>query len=546
MTLRPDVLIVGAGPTGLTVAAELARRGVAARIIDRSPTPSTETKALGVQARTLELWDRLGIAEQAISLGLPVRRFNIVSERHRIATFDLGNLPTAYPYILMLPQDQTEALLAERLSELGVAVERRIELVDIDQQHDHVRAELHRSNGSVEHVEAGYLVGCDGPSSTVRDRIGARFEGNALEERFAVADLHVDWNLPYDELFAFLHNGDFITFFPMRDGRHRVAIAYTKRETPSGEVTLEEVQHALDKCGPPGAHITDIQASGRFRINQRAVDREQAGRVFLAGDAAHVNSVVGAQGMNIGIQDAVNLGWKLALVCAGRAPPALLDTYPVERRRAARRTVRGTAFFTRLTLLHNPALTLARRRLLPRILARPRTRTRIAWALSQLDISYAARARAGSPDGRPPVPAAGDRAADAMLHDSQNRPIRLFHALRQDQYSLILTGTAGPAADQRRAIIERVLASYPVVRGYQITRDADRSEHRGGPITTLIDCDGSFHNRYRIEQPGLLLLRPDGYLALRLDEWDAEQLEAYLQQCLLRSSVLPSRRREQR
>ena len=251
------------------------------------------------------------------------------------------------------------------------------------------------------------------------------------------------------------------------------------------------------------------------------------GRVFLAGDAAHVNSVVGAQGMNIGIQDAVNIGWKLALACAGRGTPALPYSYPTERLQAARRTVRGTAFFTRLTLLHNPGLVLARRRLLPLVLGRPKTRTRIEWALSELDISYTARARTGSPHGIPPAPAEGDRTPDVTLYDSANRPIQLFEALRDDDYSLILAGPAGPDADQRRAHIEHVLASHPNMHGYRLTRGPDRSEHAGARITTLIGKDGSFHDRYRIVKPTLLMLRPDGYVAVRLDEWDAQQLDAY-------------------
>jgi 2-polyprenyl-6-methoxyphenol hydroxylase-like FAD-dependent oxidoreductase len=442
----------------------------------------------------------------------------------------------------MLPQNETEALLAERLAELRITVERGVELTDFQQQQDRVQAALHGRDGAVEHVEAGYLVGCDGPGSSVRERLGARFEGNALEERFAVADLRVDWRLPYDELFAFLHTGEFITFFPMRGGLHRVAIAYTKRETPTGEVTVEEVQHALDKCGPRGGHITEVRNSGRFRINQRAVDRERVGRVFLAGDAAHVNSVVGAQGMNIGIQDAVNLGWKLALACTGRASPALLDTYPAERRQAARRTVRGTAFFTHLTLLHNPTLTLARRRVLPLVLAQPRTRTRIEWALSQLDISYTARSRAGSPSGLPPAPAEGDRAPDVTLYDTANRPIQLFEALRGDQCSLILAGPAGPEGDQRCSRVERVLASYADVRGYRVTPDFDRFAHADARITTLADGDGSFQAQYRIEGATLLMLRPDGYLAFRLARWDAHQLDEYLRRWLTRSAISgPSR-----
>jgi FAD binding domain-containing protein/aromatic ring hydroxylase-like protein len=255
--------------------------------------------------------------------------------------------------------------------------------------------------------------------------------------------------------------------------------------------------------------------------------------MFLAGGAAHVNSVVGAQGMNIGIQDAANLGWKLALTCAGRADPALLDSYPTERRQAARRTVRGTAFFTRLTLLHNQGLVLARRRLLPLILSRSKTRTRIEWALSQLDISYVARARTGSPNGMPPAPVEGDRAPDVTLYDGANRPIQLFEALREDQFSLILAGPDGPDADQRQGHVDRLLASYPDVHAYRVT-PGPRPTHTPTPASPPCStATAASRSTTASSNPTLLMLRPDGYMALRLEEWDPQQLEAHLGRWLI-------------
>jgi hypothetical protein len=195
--------------------------------------------------------------------------------------------------------------------------------------------------------------------------------------------------------------------------------------------------------------------------------------------------------------------------------------------------VRGTAFFTRLTLLHNQGLVLARRRLLPLILSRSKTRTRIEWALSQLDISYVARARPGSPNGMPPAPVEGDRAPDVTLYDGANRPIQLLEALREDQFSLILAGPDGPEADQRQGHVDRLLASYPDVHAYRVTAGPAPHARPDARITALLDGDGTFQEQYRIEQPTLMMLRPDGYVALRLEEWGTQQLEAHLGRWLI-------------
>lgn len=386
--MTAEVLIVGAGPTGLTTAIELARRGVAVHIVDSAAAPTTETRAVGVQPRTLELFEKLDLAEAAVAAGVPVTEFNVFSEGKRFLHLDIHALPTPHPYLLMLPQPQVEALLTARLAQHGVTVERGVELTALSRSPGDVRVTLQHRTGRTEQVHAPWVIGCDGAHSTVRHQLGVPFVGAAFEENFAVADVHLDWALPYDVFYSFLNRGRFVAYFPMPGNLHRLTIAYRPGQSPSGDVTFDELQTAVDRCAPAGTRIAHIAYAGRFRINQRKVARHSVGRVFLAGDAAHVHSVVGGQGMNTGIQDGFNLGWKLAAVIHGHAAPELLDSYAAERSPVARRLVKGTRRATRMTLLRNPIAAFARRNLAPHVTARPAAQRVLGRALTQLDVSY--------------------------------------------------------------------------------------------------------------------------------------------------------------
>ncbi|GJJ17512.1 MULTISPECIES: FAD-dependent monooxygenase [Mycolicibacterium] len=463
--MTTEVLVVGAGPTGLTMAVEVARRGVAVRVIDAAAAPTTETRALGVQPRTLELFERLDLAEAAVAGGVAVSEFNVFSEGKRFLHLDIHDLATPHPYLLMLPQPDVEALLAARLADLGVTVERGVELSTLTQSPRDVRVSLRHPSGRIEHADAEWVVGCDGAHSTVRHQLGVPFVGAAFEENFAVADVRMDWALPYDVFYSFLNRGRFVAYFPMPGDLHRLTIAYRPGQSPSGDVTFDELQSAVDRCAPAGARVTEITHAARFRINQRKVARHSVARVFLAGDAAHVHSVVGGQGMNTGIQDAFNLGWKLAAVAHGHAEPALLDSYAAERSPVAHRLVKGTRRATRMTLLGNPIAAAGRRHIAPHITASAPVQRNLKRALTQLDVSYR-DGTGGTTDTRPAV---GDRFPRVdVLHPAK--------------YTLL---HSGPEPVGLRAAIR--------------------------PYAELIEVT---HDPTNLSGPGLTLVRPDGYLAL--------------------------------
>ncbi len=489
--MDPEVLVVGAGPTGLTTALELARRGIGVRIIDRAATPNTQTRALGVQARTLELFARTGVTDELLARGLRADRFNIFSEGRRILRADFSGLPTEYPFLLMVPQNEVEEVLMAALARFGVTVEREVELTALTPSIDGVTATVTYGERPADARTYPWIIGADGAHSTVRSLLGVGFLGSAFDEHFAVADLRVDWDRPPTEFFAFLNRGRFAAFFPMLGGWHRVAIARPAGEEgwERGSVPTEDLQAAVDRIVPGRPQILEVRESGRFRINQRRAAAHRAGRVFLAGDAAHIHSVIGAQGMNTGIQDAVNLAWKLADVIHGQADPGLLDSYEAERAPVAARLVKGTRAVTRMTLLRNPIALAARRTVAPRILGRPHTQRALTRAVSQLDVSYH-DARGAAPAGRAAV---GDRAPDA---DAGGR--RLHELLDPVDFTLLEFGTDTAAT-------------------------TDLALPGSAAIVRVPDASAA-SAAYGITGPTLVLVRPDGYIAAR---GGAEEIRRY-------------------
>jgi 2-polyprenyl-6-methoxyphenol hydroxylase-like FAD-dependent oxidoreductase len=339
-----QVLIVGAGPTGLVLALWLDRLGVRVRVIDKAAGPGTASRALGVQARTLEYYRQLGLAEAVVERGLEFAAANLWVRGRRAARAAFGEMGkgiSPYPYMAIFPQDEHERLLIDRLAAEGLAVERRTELVGFEEHGARILARLRGPDGAVTECEADYLAGCDGARSRVRDAIGAGFPGGTYSHLFYVADAEANGPVANGELHVALDDSDFLAVFPMK-GTGRVRFVGMAEADEGGAEALAWEDVGKGVLRRLGAGVERVNWFSTYRVHHRVAERFRRGRAFLLGDAAHIHSPVGAQGMNTGIADAVNLAWKLAAVLGGRAAPALLDSYEPERIAFAHRLVATT------------------------------------------------------------------------------------------------------------------------------------------------------------------------------------------------------------
>jgi 2-polyprenyl-6-methoxyphenol hydroxylase-like FAD-dependent oxidoreductase len=352
------LLIAGAGPVGMTMASELARYGLPVRIVDKATQRTDKSKALVLWSRTLELLDRGGGSAPFINAGFKAVAVNFITGDKVVGHVSMDAVRSPYPYGLMLPQSETERLLEERLAGLGVAVERRVELTNFTSGADGVEATLRHPDGREEVVSADWLLGCDGAHSAVRHVLNAPFAGETNNSDWMLADVHMTgYPFPDSEASVYWHRDGAFVIFPISPGRYRVLAdlppsGAEQSPTPS----LEEVQAVIDRRGPSGMKAFDPIWLAGFRINGRKVASYRWGRVFLAGDAAHVHSPAGGQGMNTGMQDAFNLAWKLALVVRKTCDEHLLDTYSPERSAVGDEVLKSASRLTTVGTLKNPVL----------------------------------------------------------------------------------------------------------------------------------------------------------------------------------------------
>jgi 2-polyprenyl-6-methoxyphenol hydroxylase-like FAD-dependent oxidoreductase len=340
-----DVLIVGAGPTGLVLALWLARLGIRVRIIDKTAEPGTTSRALAVQARTLELYRQIGLADAVATRGRKMTTINLWKTGKHVAHVvfgDMGADLSPFPYALIYPQDEHERLLIDRLGEAGVKVERQMELVAFEETVRGVRARLRRAGGGTDSLEAAYLAGCDGAHSTVRETLRIGFPGGTYNHLFYVADVDARGAVMNGELHGALDATDFLIVFPLKDdGRARlIGTVRTDAEDRHDDLSWDDVSQRVIEW--MRIDVERVHWFSTYRVHHRVADQFRKGRTFLLGDAAHIHSPVGGQGMNTGIGDAVNLAWKIAEVMHRRADSSLLDSYEAERIAFARRLVATT------------------------------------------------------------------------------------------------------------------------------------------------------------------------------------------------------------
>lgn len=393
MADRRQVLVAGAGPVGLMMTAELRRYGIDVRLIDKAAQPTQTSKALVVWSRTMELLDRAGCGGAFLAAGMKARGGGMFSGRERLATLDVRSVDSPHPYALMIAQSETERLLAEHLDRLGGRVEREVELTGFSQDDSGVQATLRHADGTAETIGADWLIGCDGAHSTVRHRLGFAFEGETLESDWILADVHLHGSdVVSDEIRIYWHADGVLAFFPITPGRFRVIADLG--ETPPGaarrpDPTLADVQALLDRRGPGEIVAGDAIWLSAFRINERKVASYRGGRAFLAGDAAHIHSPAGGQGMNTGMQDAANLAWKLALVIRGEGRDGpLLDSYSDERSAVGDLVLRNAGAMTRVALLRNPIVQSIRNFVVSHVTRLSPVQQRMAEQITELDIAY--------------------------------------------------------------------------------------------------------------------------------------------------------------
>ena len=389
-----DSLIVGAGPVGLTMAAELARYGVGVRLIDRAPHATETSKALVVWSRTLELMDRMGCSQAFLEAGLRAPGASIRSGGRILGNPRFDAIASVYNFALMIPQRDTERLLAAQARAFGVEVERQVELTGFAEAGDGVEARLRHADGREETVWTPWLIGCDGAHSTVRHGLGLAFEGAAQGDDWLLADVRLDGPgaPPPDEIATYLHRDGPFVVFPIPNGRARVVATVGRTEAGHRrpDPGLDDVQALVDRRAGGGFRVSDPVWLTNFRINERKVAEYRRGRVFLAGDAAHIHSPAGGQGMNTGMQDAVNLAWKLALVVRAEADTSLLDSYSPERSAVGDLVLRNAGRLTDMATLSNPAAQAARNLALRFLLGLHTVRDRMAATMSEIEIAYGA------------------------------------------------------------------------------------------------------------------------------------------------------------
>jgi 2-polyprenyl-6-methoxyphenol hydroxylase-like FAD-dependent oxidoreductase len=551
-TLSPsqtDVLIVGAGPTGLTLACELLWRGVSCRIIDKAPTPATTSRALGVQPRTLELFDTMGLIDRVLSSGGPIFDANFYDGDQLLLTLSsaaIQKLDTPYPQIWITPQTNVEQALITQLHHLGGAVERACELVNFREVGSQIIATLKHGDASrTEEIEAKWLVGCDGAHSQVRKSLGVLFEGSTYEEKFLLADVELDWKRDRDRSHTWFPAEGMFSVIPLPNSQQWRIFAVVEGETVP-PVSLELFQQLFrERTGDTKTTLSHPTWMSTFTINRRMVDRYRVGRVFLAGDAAHIHSPFGGQGMNTGIQDAYNLAWKLALVITGQSPERMLNTYQEERLPIARRVLAQTDTNTKVLVSNHPIMQFLRERVLTlnsvqSYLTRRGSQLFIHYRKSSLSRSYQTskslslinwlKFRFGLQ--------AGERAPNgACIRAATHEETSLFQEFRGTHFSLLLFEGLNPSeagytnlveiAHQVEALLGSVVKIYIIIS----TKQVSQQPNWNGSV--LQDVSGTLHKQYGANAESLYLIRPDGYIGFRSQPVAAEPLLEYLSHLFL-------------
>jgi len=519
-----DVLVVGAGPVGLFCANELIRQGLTCRIIDKKSSLSEHSKALGIHIRTLDVLQDCGLIDAFLAEGLKVYGAILKSNDSQLAKLEFKHIDSNRDFLLDLPQDKSEKILCQSLIDKGVQVEWQSELLNMEQNADHVLSLIKRENGSEDVIQSSWIIACDGAHSRLRHLIKAEFIGSAYTQAWWLADLHIDWPLPEDYMIINASSHGPLACFPMGNKRYRLVLtAPNDNPAPS----LQDIQQAFNNRSSDAAILSDPVWITPFSIHHRQIQQYRHNKLFFCGDAAHIHSPMGGQGLNTGIQDVYNLAWKLALVQRNMARDNLLDSYHDERFPVGKDVLKKTDIMTRMILIKNPLLVAMRNGMIRLLTSFAAVRKHITRDLAELNISYA-----NSPivknSAKKTMLKAGEYTPSMLLKNLYDRShLTLTEICEGNRHHLFLfvgledrvTKTSLKAAVlapkfKNMLDVHLVLLDTPSVYPES--------------LSIWIDVNQAIHKEFKIEEPCALLIRPDKYVGLAQSPIVLADLQSWL------------------
>lgn len=501
------VLIVGAGPTGLLMACELARHHVPYRIIDKNPKPTATSNAIWIQPRTLEILEIMGVASHFTKRGQRCNAIQFYAQGKPSLKIPFTEIASPYPYSLMLPQSETERLLTDIVLSYGHTVERSAELIEIEASNTHVTSTIRHADKTLETIESSWVIACDGANSFIRNKNKETFQGEDLSEQFMVADVQMDSFYSHNEIHAFVDKKMLLIVTPLGTNKYKI-IANLHQSHPRKFFIEKEVKEIVSERSHGSYNVHSVSWICPFWVHSKMIENMEQGRIFLAGDAAHIHSPVGGQGMNSGMQDAFNLAWKIAFTFHKKAKRTLLDSYQSERKPVMEKIVSDTEFYTKLALFDNHAVKKLSQ-FTSQFSKNSKILNKIAAHIAQIKVFYK----------NSPIIKYNDKKLKKRVKPGLRAPnvrigpkLFLYHSLQNTQHNILLFTGINPAAAQLSKLI-KLQAWLESNNGDTIKTHLVSIKELKDATNTLHDPDGAVHKRYNVKFPCIYVLRPDNYIA---------------------------------
>ncbi|KTC80589.1 FAD-dependent oxidoreductase [Legionella cherrii] len=531
-----DVLIVGAGPVGLFCANELTRQGLSCRIIDKKSALSDKSKALAIHIRTLDLLRDCSFLDEVLIQGQKVDGVLFKSKGKELIHATYAHVEADYHFVIDLPQSKTEHIFHQGLVDRGLHVEWQTELTEIEETANHTVSTLKQADGSIEKVQSHWIIACDGSHSTLRKLVNAEFIGSSFKQTWWLADLLIDWGLPENKFIIYVSDEGPAACFPMGEKRYRLVMTAPEKVMHQAP-TMEDIIRVFQaRCTDP-ATLHDPVWISQFGIDHKQIQNYRYGRVFFAGDSAHVHSPMGGQGLNTGLQDIYNLAWKLALVQKGLASDALLDSYHRERHPIAAGVLKDTGVMTRLIMISNPVMIFLRNFLLQMAMSFDSVKNFIMYNLAELSVSYAkspivkvlgekTRFKIGGFLINSPFIDAKSKEKKELQQITQGtlHHLFLFMGLETDHKNQLLV-----FSELARAVTQQFKG---LIKTHIILPQSEMTPVDEG-ISILIDESQKMHQRFKIDRPTAVLVRPDKYIGLTQMPFNKEELMRYMENSYL-------------